>query len=571
MNDLDQNFYENFSQADLDILAEWVNTSISSDEKEKLDGSIKSNIDYSVYQGRPLDYYREVLGFWPTPDQIRITEAAEEHKYLLVESGNAIGKTAIIGAYANYRFDCYYPGIVITSAPTEKSVVQVLWKEIRIRRKGRDMKPAAPEIWKAPNHFAYGTVASSGAAFRGRHEKYMTILFDESTSIPPVYWHNAKTMIQDDDHKFIAIYNPDDPSSQPYLEQLPANSPWHVIQISCLNHPNIAAELAGKPKVIQNAVGLDYVRDQLATAATRLSEHETPEIGYDIEFPPESGEWYRPKLEFEAYVLGRWPTTAVDSIWSRGLIDYCEKTRHPNPVDGNWSEAEITQFVHKWGYPEIGYDPAQMGSDYHSVKVRWGRSIVDSVRLQSVEANTMFPILIDLAKKYGKISGCDPKLIPIKVESDGNYGDGVATLNRALGRENRYRFIQIKAGSRALQPKKYHNRRAELWFSTADMAKDQELEWSRLSTDDKNRLRRQLMAQKKDYPINSRIVIASKKQMKSEIGESPDDGDSLNLACTRYSYYKEEKKVSKDIFNKHKVGQSAQKGSAWLPTTLTRS
>ena len=57
-------------------------------------------------------------------------------------------------------------------------------------------------------------------------------------------------------HAMLAIFNPTDTTSQAYQEDARCDDAygdprWHRFRLSCLNHPNIAAELQGRPKVVR--------------------------------------------------------------------------------------------------------------------------------------------------------------------------------------------------------------------------------------------------------------------------------------------------------------------------------
>jgi hypothetical protein len=82
-----------------------------------------------------------------------------------------------------------------------------------------------------------------------------------------------------------------------------------------------------------------------------------------------------------------------------------------------------------------------------------------------------------------------------------------------------------------MKPEYYNNKRAELWFCAADLAKaGVVLDLSRLLPEVVLELRRQLLAP--TYLLNGKgvIVLEEKKETKKRLGRSPDDADAFNLA-----------------------------------------
>jgi hypothetical protein len=51
-------------------------------------------------------------------------------------------------------------------------------------------------------------------AFQGLHARYILILFDEACGIPEQLWVAALTLMTNENARFLAIGNPDDPGSR---------------------------------------------------------------------------------------------------------------------------------------------------------------------------------------------------------------------------------------------------------------------------------------------------------------------------------------------------------------------
>src|SRR5690606_18363003 len=118
---------------------------------------------------------------------------------------------------------------------------------------------------------------------------------------------------------------------------------WHVITISCLDHPNIAAALAGLPAPFPKAVSLTWAWEMIGKHC-----EAAPNPDADcFEFPPGSGQHWRPNDVFRGRVLGLFPKQAAQSIWDEAWL---ERAR-AQPLEAGA------------GLPEIGADIARYGDD----------------------------------------------------------------------------------------------------------------------------------------------------------------------------------------------------------------
>jgi len=246
-----------------------------------------------VYRDDPLGYIANVLKMTLTEDQAKI--AADMPGRVKVNSGHSVGKTSVCAAIVNWWWDTRDPGVIITTAPTERDVIDLLWTEIRLQRIRANLPsnfsgPRAPEMYSSPEHWAKGYTARKSESFHGRHRAYMLFVFDESEGIDSHYWTSLDTMYQPDQgHAVLVVGNPLTTSSQSYIEDLACNpdgSPkWKLHTLSSLNHPNIRAQLLGKPAPIPSAVTLPMVRQWVQDWTTPVP-HAADRLESDVEFPP---------------------------------------------------------------------------------------------------------------------------------------------------------------------------------------------------------------------------------------------------------------------------------------------
>ncbi len=459
------------------------------------------------YQHAPVAYGRHELKLNWWRKQREVARALLNHQRVLVRASHSVGKTHLAGGLVNWFYDISNPGIVLTTAPTSQQVKDLLWAEVRKQRRQRDdLYPKAPRMETAPDHYAVGYTARDSDAFQGRHEERLFIVFDEAVGIAAEFWEGADGMLTSGEHnRFLAIYNPTETASAAYdEEQIDGN---HVIQISALDHPNIYAELRGWKPPIPQAVSLAWVQERIDRWTERIDADDAgPD---DVEWPPKSGAWYRPGPLFESRVMGRWPTTATSAVWSEAVF----------------SAASTASLDEPDVIPEIGCDVARFGDDYTSIHTRRGVVSLAHETHNGWDNVRVAERLMEIAGHLGDRTGCERHTIPLKVDDDG-VGGGVVDYLRNHG----YNVQPVNAGSTALDPSRYRNRRSEMWFDVMNLSKDGRLDLSRLDRVSLGNIRRQCMAPKWKVIAGGMREVEPKDQTKKRLRRSPDDADAMNLA-----------------------------------------
>lgn len=494
--------------------------------------SVTASRDFTVYRSDPVGYIRDVLKMTPTPDQERIARALLEPPYrVMAKSGHNIGKTALSAMLTNWWYDSRDPSAVITTAPTKRDVVDLLWTEVRLQRlrAGLSMDfvgPSAPEMRTGEEHYAKGFTANTGESFQGRHRPHMFFVFDEAEGVDGTFWKTAGTMFQPDGtNAFLTILNPTTTTSHRYIEERAISEEgrrkWNVFSISSLNHPNIIAELNGQPPPVPNAVSLSQVRDWLTDWFETIHAEERDE-DRDIEFPPGSGKWYRPGPDGEPRVLGRNPSAGTYGVWSERL----------------WQRAASPPVALLWDCvsdrPEIGIDVARFGDDRTEFHVRCGPCSLqheDRGGWDTVQTSERAMALADEwagwwnAQRPNGVAEITGKDIALKVDDTG-VGGGVTDIVGANG----YSAVPVNAGSAAPDSTRYQRVRDQLWFETVERARAGRLDLSRLPATRLAKLEAQALAPEKSPMPDRRWRVESKEETKKKVGRSPDGMDAVNLA-----------------------------------------
>ncbi len=450
---------------------------------------------------------------------------------VMVKSGHSIGKTMIAAALTSWHYDSFCPGLTITTAPTKRDVQDLLWKEVRVQRNRAGLPSnfigdTAPEMRTAWDHYAKGYTSGKDVSFQGRHDGKMMFIFDEAAGIKPGFWSTTKTMWKPElGHIWLAILNPTDTTTQAYLEDnartRDGKPAWHVFELSCLDHPNIKAQLAGEEPPVPAAVSVSQVETWIADWCTPITAEEATATDFQWK-----GQFYRPGPQMESRGFGRWPSLGTKGVWSDALWRACtvldgEPRVHPVPID------EL---------PQMGCDVARHGDDNTAIVVRWGDTALSCQSVNGWAITQTSGRLIELARQWAatvvqmrKASNRDysvePEHIQIKVDDTG-VGGGVTDILLAAG----FNAVPVNAGSASMWPEKYPEKRSELWFTTAERARMGRLALGRLDKENLQRIKSQAMAPEWKQDAAGRRCVEKKEVTKEKIGRSPDEADALNLA-----------------------------------------
>jgi hypothetical protein len=456
---------------------------------------------------------RDVLGLVLWDKLVEIAESVRDNPRTLVKASNSVGKSFTAAAIIQWWYSSFNPGIALSTAPNDKQVVDILWKHIRDQSGSLlPLLPKAPRIEDpdVPLHYAAGYTAKDVNAFQGRHSERILLVFDEAVGIKTEFWIAGRSMVTGPLNRHLAICNPTDTASEAYNAELSGS--WNTITVSALDHPNIKASLLGLTPPIPGAVSIEWVQDCLRDWTTPLAPGETVRVE-DVQWPPDSGIWYRPGADFEARVLGRWPSQGTNSVWTEALIMVAFR-------QGRFDYAleEPTDVP-----CEIGCDVARFGDDFTAIHVRRGEVSLQHESHQGWEVTRTAARLKDLARLFGQRCGAEPRSIAVKVDVDG-IGGGVVALR------DDYNFVGLSGARRARKPRDFPNRRSESWFAVTQMASEDRVDLSRLDPDSKRKLRTQLMSPKYSIDSQGRREVERKDVTKQRLQRSPDDADALNLA-----------------------------------------
>lgn len=440
------------------------------------------NIDEAVAElGRrdPGWWVEERLGEHLWTVQHRILNSVRDNRRTAVHSCHNTGKSFVAARIAAWWIETHRPGsaFVVTSAPTGRQVRAILWREInRAHAQGRlSGRTNQTEWWLAmaagnEEMVAFGQKPADmdPSAFQGIHSRYVLVIFDEACGIPKTLWEAADTLIANDDSRFLAIGNPDDPTSE-FAEVCAPGSGWSVIGIGYNQTPSFTGE--DVPQRLRH----------LLISPTWVEEKRRA--------------WGEDNPLFVAKVLGRFPETTDD-----GLI----------PMQ--WIRDAQERHLAVGEPVELGVDVGG-GGDRSVIAVRRGGVVRIERRDQNPDTMQTCGNVLSALRSTGAATA--------KIDE---IGIGRGVVDRA--REQKAPVQGVNVGQAASNAEAYANLRAEGYWGLRERFQDGTID---LDPEDED-LAAQLVDLRFKRTSSGKIQIESKDELKRRGKPSPDEADAVMLA-----------------------------------------
>ena len=481
---------------------------------------------FDKYFDNVSDYAYDFFGvnFWQK--QKEIADALKHKNFVCVRSAHSTGKSYLLGILINFYFDTVYPLIGIGTAPTKALVSSVMFSYARQFR-NQNLKilgdywagPVTPKLTTSEGHYFEGIVTSDPTSVQGRHGENVVLLLDEAVGISSEMFESLESLMVGDYVKVLAIYNPTDPSA--YVAQLEKSAGWHTITMSAYDHPNVwtgverlsEGRKATDTLPFPGAINLSRFEQLLKQWSFRIDKSDY-NPARDIILPSSmlarDLEYYRPGPIASARLLGRWPETSMNAIFTDFVVDNAMynilKTDFDEPIT-------------------IGVDVARFGSDFSAFCVRQGGKILELFEVNGLDTVAVTGKAIELCRKYSERYEVPAQAIDIAVDVIG-LGAGVYDNLMDAG----YNAYEVNVSERAWNAESYGNLRSELWFEVYNMFLSGQISLGNINSTTIFDLKKQLVAPLFTYDRVGRRQIEPKDDTKKRLERSPDLADAVMLA-----------------------------------------
>jgi phage terminase large subunit len=434
----------------------------------------------------PCDFAREILGLKLTPDQARILKAVAVSPRTAVCSGQKIGKTTLFAVTALWLYCSGWR--VFLTAPTEKQLELALWREVR-RLRSRATIKIPGEMNQSSRGGLHdvetqahivGLLGRQVEALQGMSGAKMAFLVDEAAGVTDELIEAMKGNLVGGG-KLLMAGNPNRIKGEFFDAFYSKREVYQTFEISSLDVPQ-------KPEGGAEIPGL---------ADARECEKMRLEYGEDSPF-------------YMVRVLGKFVIEQEGRVLPIELIEKCHRL---------WEENDEPTNEHTLIFgvdPSAGLDDG----DRCGIAVRRGTRILAVQAIRRLVPEAVCGFLDTLIDQYSR----QGDRIVVVVDASG-IGARVYQYAR-VHFENRAYIKAFRGEQDDNRDRKiyYHNRSAA-YANMRELAKTERLE---LPPDAE--LDVELNAAKFEPRADGRLEATDKRDLRKELGHSPDKADAVMLA-----------------------------------------
>jgi hypothetical protein len=452
---------------------------------------------FPEYRDDPISLATELLGVRLCRAQRRILEAIARGKRVAIRSGQKLGKSTAFVIAALWWAATRPRGRVLFTAPVNKQIKEVLWKELRrilydekARSDGKcpfevlgvepALQPATGMQWPDGREIV-GFTADSPNSMQGFSGPEMLIIVDEGSGVGDDIFEAIEGNTAAGG-SILAASNPTETIGWFFEAFHSQREFWDGHHLSCLDSPNVT----GDEPPIPGLADKQFCADMLAKHG-------------------ESSSFYQTR------VLGNFAGTAANAVVGLAAIEAAQE---------RW----LALIESKLAEPlELGVDVARFGDDDSAIAPRRGLYAYPIVTVSGFDTVAVAGKVIEVARLLRR---SPTEKVSVKVDTSGGYGAGVADLLRAEYPKE-LDVHDVSASEKADDAEVYVNKRAQLHFAVAEWLTD----GGALPQD--KPLEVELLAPRYSYDARGRRKIESKDEIKKRIGRSPDRADALALSIVK--------------------------------------
>ena len=509
-------------------------------------GIVGQEAPFPEYADDPVGFLREILKIRHiTKRQVQICLSVLENRVTNVPAGFNVGKTFIAAGIVMWWVFAR-GGFVVTTAPTERQVKRLLWREIRKHYDAHAFKFGGTrdlmQLYLSEDAQAFGFSASDydEESAAGFHDPNLLAIIDEANGVSMPLDNAVTGWTSGQKNRLLRIGNPTKDGTA-FSKACMAQG---AIQISCFDHPNTewAYDTYGVmlPKIADGVMvtapnGLPTVRPREEWPKSLQERVEDPIDGAI------SVEWIestRTSLDrgegtsyWQGRVLGLFPSDSATSLIPRTWFKAARKRYDDNPA--KWDKENAGEPWHH------GLDVGD-GIDDHARGSRRG-DVLYELEIVPTKGDRK-----DISRAVGMIfatndGGPDRKAKPgiWNVDRIG-VGTGVVSFvmsaNDELepGEEDGYIDVHgIHFGSKRMTPKQkkmFRNVRCMALWTLRVRCEEGELAIAPLGAAIEQRLMEELANLTWEHDVTGKVVVVAKKVVKDLLGRSPDAGDAVAMA-----------------------------------------
>ena len=459
--------------------------------------------DQRYIREKPVDFACNLLGVTPWDKQKQILNAIANKRSVAVRSCNGAGKTFTAAIVILWWLMSYDNAIVITTAPSERQVREILWRELRnLYMPVRDLiggKLTRTRLEISPKRYGYGFSTNTEDRFQGFHSGNILVIVDEASGIDEFIYNAISGVTTAKNSKLLLIGNPHGYAGTFYDAFHKDRKHFETIHISAFDLPAFKAQGITEKNIKDieypdleddpDEFDEDYEPDHYAMGLS------SPQWALDLfnRQGPQSS-------VYQTRVLGQFPEEADDTLIPLRDVEAAVKRLSQIPTDSP---------------PVMGVDVARFGNDKTVIIIRHGPKVIYIDELRKSDIVNTTGAVVTAALKY--------KVKNIIVDE---IGVGAGVLDN-LKADKRFDAIGLNGSNSPNNVELYLNKRVEVFDGLRQRFADGDI-----SIPNDPELISQLASLTYKYNARGQLQLESKDQIRSTGRQSPDKADAIALAFT---------------------------------------
>lgn len=438
-------------------------------------------------------WIEEVLGSNLWRMQKTIAQSTFYFPRTTVRGCEAFGKTFVAARTGLAFLYNFPPATVITTAPTNRQVEDVLWREIRLAfsqsRMALEGNITRKAIDISENWFAVGFATDEPERMLGYHNVNVLVIGDDAAGLSNEIYGAIENPLSTGNTHELLISNPTQ-SVGAYRDTFNSKL-YKKYHITAFDTPNLSA-FGITQEDIESEEWLKKWNGQELPFPQLISPQKVSE---------RYKEWGKGSYLYVVFILGDFPDAGVNNLCRLSDIESAmSRELEPKEYDKALKIAAL--------------DVARYGDDECCLAVRQGNKVLDTITWGHQESTYTAGRTARLIKEYR----------PIRTYVDVvGLGAGVYDLlKKEIGSE--YRILEFDSGKQALDKERYLNRRAEGFWEFNQKLTDGELDLP-----DNDKLKAQLADIRYTYTPKGLLQIESKEEAKNRGSKSPDVADAVMM------------------------------------------
>ena len=384
-----------------------------------------------------------------------------------VKSGQAIGKSRMAAGLVIWALSVFDRVAVLTTAPTHRQVVEVLWREIAMQLRAARIPIeghlTTARLERSPSCFALGLSTTEPEKFQGVHAAQTIVIIDEAAGVDGAIFEAALACTTGPQDRILLLGNPTTP--QGYF-------------FDCFTG-KVEAERFTITSWAASKAGAELGITGLASRKWCLARRR---------------QWGVDSPVYVSRVLGQFPQESSDAL-----------------IKLRWVHDAMAREPKREGEVVIGLDVARHGDSRTVWAIRQGDDIIALHDAQGLEVTAVAGRTFELVRQYGATD--------VIVDETG-VGGGVSDILQ----ERQQAVTPITFGARSSDDR-FLNLRIEIWWNLAEWLRE-----GRGALPPHDHLLGDLTAPRRLYRADDKIQLESKDRMRSRLKRSPDFGDAVALA-----------------------------------------